>query len=206
MKNKRTPRFLAFLVLCILSVFASFLLRGIGTTAPLPERPVPASNPPSLQRLKPCLPTDSLNNVRFLANVRYGDSDYYRIAFVRQVPTEYPFGIESVETEQLTLILEDDIGCQVIVPPERGYTDTLFNFVPDVLAKQIALETLRYAIVKAGGKDAYLREFDRDKVPNSDSHGGPWIIFVEDAWASQYLGIPLPKNSQVVRMRKEVVY
>jgi hypothetical protein len=197
---------LSFFTLFFITAIAVLVFRQGAVTEPLPTEPILVKNPAPLQRLKPCLPLDFLRDVELTAAVRYEGKDYYSFRFVRNFPIDLTLEPQDSETLQTTVIAEDELGCQVMVPFEKGLIDSLLKFLPETLARQIALVTLTNDVKNSGGREAYIKLFEVEETPNSDASLMPWIIFPEMAWAREQLGIPLPKNSVVRTTRHEAEF
>ncbi|WP_106457774.1 hypothetical protein [Aphanothece hegewaldii] len=129
------------------------------------------------------------------AQVNAQGKTYYSIIWERKIPSDI-FDGEMEPIQQLTVILKDDIGCQVLVPPEKGlyYSKTLF--MPLQISQQLALNALQRRITLVGGKEKFLEALKKSNLED-DAGTSPPLFFPEDKWAYEQLGLKVPKNAIV---------
>ena len=205
MKLKRQLTKILLLILSLmLGVVLTVLISQISDTESLANQPVVVKNTTPLEKLKPCLPKDELKSIKLLAAVEYQGKSYYWYSFIRNIDHDFEgLGSQIVPALQKTVIMEDKLGCMVLVPAEVGLKHSLTLYLPEVLAKQLALVSQQNAITEYGSKEKYLKAYDEVEV---DGGTGPWIFFPETVWAFQELGMKLPKNSVVAKTWQEAGY
>jgi hypothetical protein len=150
--------------------------------------------------LKSCLPK-MIQSGYMTARVVDNQKTYYTLIWERLVPSEI-FKREMEPVQELSVILEDELGCQVIVPPELGLTHSKALFLPQTVARQLELDKLQRGIALAGGKTKFQEELERSDE-DADAATSPPLYFPEDKWAYEQLGLKLPKNAIIREIFKD---
>jgi hypothetical protein len=150
-------------------------------------RPIPNS-------IATCLPKN-LKSSYLDAVARDGKKTYFSVIWERNVPSEI-FEGESEPVQGNSVILEDDLGCQIVIPPELALSRSKTLFLPLPIARELALDKLRWRIAMVGGKEKFQEGLDRS---NRENDGGTSraLYFPEDAWAFRQLGLRMPPGSLV---------
>jgi hypothetical protein len=143
--------------------------------------------------LAPCIPKGIYNGY-LDAKVRYGQKTYYSLIWERKVPSDI-FEGEMGPVQELAVIVEDDLGCQVIVPPDKGLTHSKVLFMPLELARQLALNAWARRIAIVGGREKFQKILDNDRP--EDAGTSPPYYFPEDKWAFERLGLRMPKGALI---------
>jgi hypothetical protein len=185
-------------------VALTVLINPMSHPESLANQPTVITNITPLEELKPCLPKNELKSIKLLAAVEFQGKSYYWYSFIRNIDHNFDgLGSETIQALQKTVIMEDKLGCIALVPAEVGLKHSLTLYLPEILAKQLALVSQQNAITEYGSKEKYLKAYDEVEV---DGGTGPWIFFPETVWAFQQLGMKLPKNSVVAKTWQEVGY
>lgn len=166
--------------------------------------PKPEFDPNIPKKLYPCLPKKNVQKMELRAKVTTNKTNqisYYLVGVYNQPQSLSPD--ETPEPSyQETVVVIDEIGCQVIVPKEKYGTATLTMYIPQSAAYELSLEYHRRAFAKAGGREKFqqlLWEEEQDSTP-----GDFPVYFPEEVWALKKLGVKLPPNIKVINHISEV--
>lgn len=146
------------------------------------------------ETISPCVPRgNSIQETEIDGIVKYEGKTYYLIGIIEKNQTIFENETELVDSG--TIILEDEIGCLIKQPKEKFRTHSKTLFVPVPVAQLLALEYLQKYITEIGGEEAFKKAYE--EIP-TDAADGPWIIYPEDAWAYEQLGLELPNPHVIV--------
>ncbi|MDJ0598910.1 MAG: hypothetical protein QNJ37_08745 [Crocosphaera sp.] len=164
---------------------------------------------PSIQarepgRTQPCLPKVDQQNVFEIEEIGFTDHQnkrYYLFSVLRNQPVP-PFDDWFYQDTTYTLVSVDKIGCLVEVTTSNYFQSTLEKYVPQEVARQIALIKLKAITEKAGGVEAYIKQ--RNESNFGEDYGKPWLLFPEDVWAWEKLAGKLPEPYLIIKNLSEV--
>jgi hypothetical protein len=194
MKNK-VKKFLPLAISSLLVVILlKFGLSGNFFSSPVNARVDTDQRIPS--SLAPCIPKGIYNGL-LDAKVKYGKGTYYSLVWERKVPSDI-FEGEEGPVQELAVIVEGDLGCQVIVPPDKGPTHSKALFMPVELARQLALNAWSRRIALVGGREKFQKLLDNDRP--EDAGTSPTLLFPEDKWALDRLGLRMPKGALILEI------
>lgn len=148
-----------------------------------------------------CLPEVDHKHIferQLVGTVDYENKRYYLWFYVinQGIP---PFDNWTEHKDSYMIVSLDQIGCSIQMENSQYYQATLEKYVPQPVAKQLALIKLKHEINKAGSVANFLQPPDV-----LEAHGGSWILFPEDVWAWQQLGLKLPEPHIIIRDISEI--
>lgn len=147
------------------------------------------------QSIEPCLPKGKhYKSLKLEAETIYQKEKYYLVSLIEEQPSIFENDPEPFVTQQATVISEDKNGCLVKLLPNQSLTHSMTLFMPEAVARELALRHWQNEIKKAGGKEQLLQSYN--EMPR-DAADSPWLFFPEDAWAFEQLGMKLPQPSKV---------
>ena len=150
----------------------------------------------SNSKVESCLPSVDNKHVferQLLGVVNYEERQYYLVSLIINQGVAI-FDNWSYEKESYMIVSLGHLGCGIHMATGQYHQSSLEKYVPQLVARQLALIKLKYEINQAGNLANFLQPPDV-----LEEHGSPWILFPEDVWAWQQLGISLPDNHRVVR-------
>lgn len=179
--------------LSLLVVKHAMLLTGKGSSVTFANTS-PSGPRPITESIRICLPKN-LHSGYLDAVARDGEKTYFSVIWERNVPSE-TFEGETESVQGNSVILEDDLGCQIVIPPELALLRSKTLFLPVPIARELALDKLRWRIAMVGGKEKFQEGLDRS---NRENDGGTSraLYFPEDAWAYRQLGLRMPPGALV---------
>lgn len=150
----------------------------------------------SNSEVESCLPSVDNQHVferQQIGLVNYEGRQYYLVSLVTNQGVPF-FDDWNYQKDSYTIVSSGRFGCAIHMASAQYYQSSLEKYVPQYVAKQFALIKLKHEIKKAGSIDDFLQPPDV-----LEDHGSPWILFPEDIWAWQQLGLRLPDNHRVIR-------
>lgn len=152
-----------------------------------------ASEPNS--QVESCLPKIDNKHIferQLIGVVNSKNRQYYLFSLVVEQGVAL-FDNWSYKKDSYTIVSWGQFGCAIHMAADQYYQASLEKFVPQVVARQFALFKLQHEIKKAGSVEKILRPPEI-----LEDHGNPWLLFPEDVWAWQQLGLKLPENHRVI--------
>ena len=159
--------------------------------------PTPEFDPDIPKKLYSCLPKKDVQRMELRAKTttnKTSQISYYLVGVHNQIQSLNSDEILKPNYQE-TVVLIDEIGCQVIVPKEKYGTATLTMYMPKTVAYELSLEYHRRAFAKAGGREKFqqlLWEEEQNSTP-----GDFPVYFPEEVWALKKLGVKLPPNNKI---------
>ncbi len=153
---------------------------------------------------EPCLPKVEQKNIferQQIGFTEHQNKRYYLFYVIKNKPVP-PFDDWFHKDKTYTIVSVAQIGCLVEMPTEDSFQSTLENYVPLVVARNLALILLKYEIAQAGGVEAYIKQ--ENEAHFGEDYGKPWLFFPEDVWAWQQLGEKLPEPHKIIKDLSEV--
>ncbi|MGK7939362.1 MAG: hypothetical protein AB4062_04240 [Crocosphaera sp.] len=150
----------------------------------------------SNSEVESCLPSVDNQHVferQLLGVVNYEDRQYYLFSLVVNQGVAF-FDDWNYKKDSYTIVSLGRFGCAIHMATGQYHQSSLEKYVPQYVARQLALIKLKYELNQAGSLTNFLQPPDV-----LEEHGSPWILFPEDVWAWQQLGISLPDNHRVIR-------
>ena len=150
-----------------------------------------------------CLPSVDGQHIferQVIGVINYEQRQYYLVSLI--INQGVAFGDDwSYKEDSYMIVSLGGFGCAIHMATGQYSQSSLEKYVPQYVARQLALIKLKYEINKAGSVKNFLQPPDV-----LEDHGNPWILFPEDVWAWQQLGIRLPDNHRVIRDVSELGY
>lgn len=143
-----------------------------------------------------CLPSVDGQHVferQVIGVINYEQRQYYLVSLIINQGVAF-FDDWSYKEDSYMIVSLGGFGCAIHMATGQYSQSSLEKYVPQYVARQLALIKLKYEINKAGSLTNFLHPPDV-----LEDHGSPWILFPEDVWAWQQLGIRLPDNHRVIR-------
>lgn len=134
------------------------------------------------QSVYPCIPRNA-KSVEWGATAKLNGLSYYLLGIV--APNEF-----NNNAWERAVIAIDPQGCLVLTPASGASYNSLTKYVPVPVAQQLALGSWQQRMREYGGKEKLEAEFQENAQPGEVTY----ILFTEDIWALQQLGVRIPKE------------
>ncbi len=155
-------------------------------------------------KIEPCLPKVDLKKVferHQIGSTKFQKKRYFLYALIenKAVP---PFDDWYHKDTTYTIVSADEIGCLVEMPSEESYKATWEKYIPQIVARELALAELKHKINQFGGIDNYIKEVNEGNFGENSLQ--PWLFFPEQAWAWKQLGYKFPEPYKIIKDISEV--
>lgn len=181
----------ALLLLILVALVATPKLARSQVNPP-PISPRPSMIPVPLQQsidkaipesVYPCL-SSKVKKAILLATARQDKYTYYLMLSF----TPSSFGYDHWTR---AIVATDKVGCLRLNPDDEDYPRvSMSEYVPEQVAREFALQHWKSEIEKSGGQEKFRQELFDHLQPGEYTY----VLFPEDIWALERLGISIPKK------------
>lgn len=151
------------------------------------------------ESIMPCLPQGTdIKELELESQTSFKGKHFYLVKVKEELATIFEDFTRVLARN--TIIQEDDLGCLVVMPREESRKRSLYFYLPVPAARQLTLNFVKRRIELVGGKEAFMASYQ--DIPR-DAADGAWIVFPEDVWAYEQLGLELPEPHVIVKTEDE---